>query len=94
MSNDYTNPAFKKLLKKLQEESWQLELIISGFAIFGLITAYPNIQSSVQESENSEQIQAFLNSEAGKRFTLKREETLLVHQTGFDGFFIAELNAE
>lgn len=62
MSNDYTNPAFKKLLKKLQEESWQLELIISGFAIFGLITAYPNIQLSVQESENSEQIYKFIIS--------------------------------
>ena len=49
---------------------------------------------SIFPSENSEQIQAFLNSEAGKRFTLKREETLLAHQTGFDGFFIAELNAE
>ena len=35
MSQNYDNPAFKKLLKKLQEESWQLELIISGFAIFG-----------------------------------------------------------
>lgn len=40
MSSDYNNPAFKKLLKKLQEESWQLELIISGFAIFGLFSAY------------------------------------------------------
>lgn len=62
MSNDYTNPAFKKLLQKLQEESWQLELIISGFAIFGLITAYPSIQLSVQESENGEQIYKFIIS--------------------------------
>ena len=27
MSKDYNNPAFKKLLEKLQEESWQLELL-------------------------------------------------------------------
>jgi len=27
---------FKKLLDRLQEDSWQLELLISGFAIFGL----------------------------------------------------------
>ena len=40
MSQNYDNPAFKKLLKKLQEESWQLELIISGFAIYGLFTAF------------------------------------------------------
>ena len=43
MSKDYNNPAFKKLLEKLQEESWQLELLISGFAIFGLFTAYDSI---------------------------------------------------
>lgn len=43
MSNDYNKPAFKKLLQKLQEESWQLELLISGFAIFGLVMAYPEI---------------------------------------------------
>lgn len=27
---------FSEWLKKIQQESWQLELIISGFAIFGL----------------------------------------------------------
>jgi len=37
MRNDYTSDVFKKLLDKLQQESWQLELLISGFAIFGLI---------------------------------------------------------
>jgi hypothetical protein len=53
MSQNYDNPAFKKLLKKLQEESWQLELIISGFAIFGLFTAYPTIAEEAQESNNA-----------------------------------------
>ncbi|WP_178984653.1 hypothetical protein [Winogradskyella helgolandensis] len=33
--NAKTN-SFKKLLNRLQEDSWQLELLISGFAIFGL----------------------------------------------------------
>lgn len=37
MSKDYNSSSFKKLLDKLQQESWQLELLISGFAIFGLI---------------------------------------------------------
>jgi len=60
MNNDYTKPEFKKLLQKLQEESWQLELLISGFAIFGLITAFPFIQDSVNESENSNQIYSFV----------------------------------
>lgn len=39
MSQNYDKPSFKKLLEKLQEESWQLELLISGFAIFGLFYA-------------------------------------------------------
>ncbi|TCK66778.1 hypothetical protein DFQ05_2052 [Winogradskyella wandonensis] len=50
MSKDYNNPAFKKLLEKLQEESWQLELLISGFAIFGLFTAYEPINIYLKES--------------------------------------------
>ena len=36
MKNDHTSIDFKKLLDKLQTESWQLELLISGFAIYGL----------------------------------------------------------
>jgi len=62
MQNDYTNPAFKKLLQKLQEESWQLELLISGFAIFGLFTAIPTITESLKEAENSQQIYKFVIS--------------------------------
>jgi hypothetical protein len=60
MSQNYDNPAFKKLLKKLQEESWQLELIISGFAIFGLFTAYPTIAEQVDESGSSSQVYKFV----------------------------------
>ncbi|WP_405569266.1 hypothetical protein [Winogradskyella sp. Asnod2-B02-A] len=44
MSEEYNKPAFKKLLDRLQEESWQLELLISGFAIFGLFSAYPALE--------------------------------------------------
>ena len=49
---------------------------------------------SIFPSENNHQIQFFLKSEAGKRFNLVREQTFLAHETSFDGFFIAELNAE
>lgn len=62
MSHDYNNPAFKKLVQKLQEESWQLELIISGFAIFGLFTAFPIIAESVRDSQNKQQIYMFVIS--------------------------------
>ncbi|WP_282051178.1 hypothetical protein [Maribacter aquivivus] len=37
---EYNSPKFKKWLDTLQQESWQLELIISGFAIYGLFSAY------------------------------------------------------
>ena len=60
MSHDYNNPAFKKLLQKLQEESWQLELPISGFAIFGLFTAFPHIKVAALAAENDEKIYSFI----------------------------------
>lgn len=60
MSQDHNNPAFKKLLVKLQEESWQLELIISGFAIFGLVSAYEPISTSMREASHDQQIYKFV----------------------------------
>ncbi len=60
MSKDYNNPAFKKLLQKLQEESWQLELLISGFAIFGLFTAFPYLKVAAISAQNDEKIYAFI----------------------------------
>ncbi|WP_299334324.1 hypothetical protein [uncultured Psychroserpens sp.] len=60
MSQDYNNPAFKKLLQKLQEESWQLELLISGFAIFGLFQAANPLGIAAQEARNNEQIFLFI----------------------------------
>lgn len=55
MSSDYNNPAFKKLLQRLQEESWQLELIISGFAIFGLFTAIEPISDAANVAQSKQQ---------------------------------------
>jgi hypothetical protein len=60
MAQDYNRPEFKQLLQKLQEESWQLELLISGFAIFGLFTAYPSIKLAVDDAQNSQQIYSFV----------------------------------
>ncbi|KAB1159878.1 hypothetical protein F7018_06080 [Tenacibaculum aiptasiae] len=60
MSNDYKNKSFKQLLDKLQQESWQLELIISGFAIFGLFTALPQIKIAVETAKNDKHIYAFV----------------------------------
>lgn len=60
MSQDYNNPAFKKLLQKLQEESWQLELLISGFAIFGLFTAFPYVRIAATAAQNDEKIYSWI----------------------------------
>ncbi|WP_033961363.1 hypothetical protein [Psychroserpens jangbogonensis] len=56
MSSDYNNPAFKKLLQRLQEESWQLELIISGFAIFGLFTALEPLSDAASIAQSKQQL--------------------------------------
>ncbi|MGC1473817.1 MAG: hypothetical protein WA775_14580 [Psychroserpens sp.] len=51
MSQDYNSQTFKNLLQRLQEESWQLELLISGFAIFGLFTVYEPLSIALAESK-------------------------------------------
>ena len=45
----YNSPEFRKWLNKLQQESWQLELIISGFAIYGLISSIDAINAKGAE---------------------------------------------
>ncbi|MDN3204267.1 RsmB/NOP family class I SAM-dependent RNA methyltransferase [Algoriphagus sediminis] len=46
---------------------------------------------SVLPSENQEQVQKFLSSEAGKNFELMDEQRILSQESGFDGFYIARL---
>ena len=46
---------------------------------------------SVLPSENQEQVQTFLASEAGENFTLVKDKKVLAHQSGFDGFYMALL---
>ncbi len=60
MSTDYKSPAFKKLLDSLQQQSWELELLISGFAIFGLFTAYEPLKTSLINAQNQEQLYSFV----------------------------------
>lgn len=40
MEKEYQQPSFKAWLNTLQQESWQLELIVSGFALYALFSAY------------------------------------------------------
>lgn len=60
MSDNFKNRKFQELLDRLQQDSWQLELIISGFAIFGLFTALPEIQLALTISETEKQFVTFV----------------------------------
>ncbi len=60
MSTNYKDKKFQELLDKLQQESWQLELIISGFAIFALFTVYPKITLALQVAQNDNEIPYFV----------------------------------
>jgi 16S rRNA (cytosine967-C5)-methyltransferase len=46
---------------------------------------------SILPSENEKQVKAFLKREAGKDFTLTRDEKVLPSKSGFDGFYLALL---
>lgn len=52
MSDNYKNPKFVEWLNKLQQESWQLELIISGFSIFGLLSVFGPIKEYFNEAQS------------------------------------------
>ena len=46
---------------------------------------------SILPQENQQQVETFLKSEAGKDFSLLRQDTLLASREGFDGFYMAQL---
>ncbi len=52
MKNNPQDKKFKKWLDILQQESWQLELIISGFAIYGLFMIIDPIELAGLEARN------------------------------------------
>ena len=46
---------------------------------------------SILPSENQLQIEHFLTSEIGKSFTFVEDKKILAHKSGFDGFYMAQL---
>lgn len=46
---------------------------------------------SVLPSENQEQVKHFLSTETGKNFTFVKDQKVLAHESGFDGFYMALL---
>ncbi len=53
MANQHQNKSYREVLDELQLQSWQLELIISGFAIFGLISALDPLMDKILTSANN-----------------------------------------
>jgi len=47
MEEENKQPKISQLLEKLQEESWQLELLISGFAIFLVASSFEKIRELI-----------------------------------------------
>ncbi|NJB38065.1 hypothetical protein [Croceivirga sp. JEA036] len=39
MYKDYRTPSFKRFLDALQQQSWELELLLSGFVLYELFNA-------------------------------------------------------
>ncbi|MBT8271638.1 MAG: RNA methyltransferase, partial [Bacteroidia bacterium] len=46
---------------------------------------------SILPSENQDQLNDFLNSEPGKDFIFVKEQTILSSESGYDGFYMAQL---
>jgi 16S rRNA (cytosine967-C5)-methyltransferase len=42
-------------------------------------------------SENQKQIEKFLTTEIGKQFNFIKDQKILAHESGFDGFYMALL---
>jgi hypothetical protein len=48
--SDYNSSSFRKWLDILQQESWQLELIISGFSLYALFTSFTPISLEIKRA--------------------------------------------
>ena len=46
---------------------------------------------SILPSENENQIETFLKSEMGKKFKFIKDQSILAHESGYDGFYMALL---
>ncbi len=82
-------PEFLDNIKKVQQDILQQ---YSKMVKHGGKLVYATC--SVLPSENQNQIAEFLASEAGKDFKLVKDNKVLAHTSGFDGFYMAQLERE
>ena len=79
-------PEFIKDIKKTQQQILQ---DYSTLVKKGGTLVYATC--SILPSENRQQIDVFLKSDAGKRFKLISDKSILTHKTDQDGFYMAKL---
>ena len=79
-------PEFIDNIKKVQEEvlrDYSKMVKVGGKLVYATCSVLP--------SENQEQVEKFLKSENGKNFKVTKEEKNLAHQSGFDGFYMCQM---
>lgn len=79
-------PEFIETIKKVQQEilqSYSKMLKPGGKMVYATCSILP--------SENQNQVDTFLTSEAGKEFRFVSDKKVLAHISGFDGFYMALL---
>ena len=77
-------PEFIDNIKKVQEEvlhNYSRIVKPGGKMVYATCSILP--------SENQEQVQKFLKTEEGQKFKLIKDQSILAHQSGFDGFYMA-----
>ena len=79
-------PEFIEDIKKVQEEVLQKYASMvkpGGKLVYATCSILP--------SENEKQIEIFLKSESGQKFKLVKDQSILAHKSGYDGFYMALL---
>ncbi len=79
-------PEFIEDIKKTQQEllqQYSRMVKVGGQLVYATCSVLP--------SENQEQVHKFLASDSGKSFTFIKENKVLAHKSGFDGFYMALL---
>ena len=79
-------PEFIDNIKKIQQEilqSYSRMVKPGGKMVYATCSVLP--------SENQNQVKTFLQSEAGKEFSFIKDQKILAHTSGYDGFYMALL---
>ncbi|GGK19936.1 RNA methyltransferase [Yeosuana aromativorans] len=79
-------PDFVETIKQTQQDilqQYSRMVKVGGQLVYATCSVLP--------SENQKQIDTFLTSESGKNFTFVKDNKVLAHKSGFDGFYMALL---